>query len=521
MNPSRIFVIVALCAAAAAMIGTNSYFTFFDDEITIIQEASRAPKDIVLPFALGYGQQRHPPLYDLVLSVWVNSTGGRQWALRVPGIAFYLLGVWLISLTARRLAGERAQHWAVLLGVLWPYGFQFGRIAGWYSFAFLTVALVTHAYVLLRERFSWSRWAFCVFAALALLYTNYLGWVFIGLLALEYWWSHRAQSWRQVAAAGGTLIAIFVLFLPLLTSFFTLLMKDQSAGYLQSQFSLRSTVLFSGFNLYSTYVSESVAPWFWALSVPALLAIGVSVAATGLRAPVAARTFLAGFLLIFVAMSATGLINTKRLLLVAPWLLLALAIAVSAPGAWQRAHVVALACVAAVGWFGIVARDYYAAPRLVEPWAGVGANAASAVQSGAVVVSNSPSFFFYLTYDLDRLAGQRDPVFRGVYPERRTHAQVFAPDQWLRGGRTLAPRLLLVKGVSDPQYWQPSAETERYLDSACALRSVDWQMPDAGAALKERFFPGKGQLGYRIEVREYACQGVAQKQNVAEHRETP
>jgi hypothetical protein len=31
--------------------------------------------------------------------------------------------------------------------VLWPYGFHFGRVAGWFEFSFLSVALLTFTFI--------------------------------------------------------------------------------------------------------------------------------------------------------------------------------------------------------------------------------------------------------------------------------------------------------------------------------------------------------------------------------------
>jgi hypothetical protein len=48
------------------------------------------------------------------------------------------------------------------------------------------------------------------------------------------------------------------------------------------------------------------------------------------------------------------------------------------------------------GWFGIFSRKHYASLHFIEPWAAVAHDAARNIGTGDLVISNSPSFLFYL-----------------------------------------------------------------------------------------------------------------------------
>jgi hypothetical protein len=73
-----------------------------------------------------------------------------------------------------------------------------------------------------------------------------------------------------------------------------------------------------------------------------------------------------------------------------PWLLLALAVALTrASTNVRRALVAALALIAVIGWFGTFARRYYAAPHFVEPWQSLSAQVAADWRVGATVISNN------------------------------------------------------------------------------------------------------------------------------------
>ena len=94
-------------------------------------------------FLGGGGQHEHPPLSDLILHGWLWLTDGNIHLLRLPSVVFYLLGAWFLVQAARRMAGDRARTYTLILLLLWPYGFHLGRLAGWYSFTFLLIALLT------------------------------------------------------------------------------------------------------------------------------------------------------------------------------------------------------------------------------------------------------------------------------------------------------------------------------------------------------------------------------------------
>ena len=89
----------------------------------------------------------HPPLYDLLLHGWLRLTGGEIHLLRLPSVVFYVVGAWVLSLVAKRFGGAQSQFWTLAVVTLSPFGFHFGRLATWYSCAFLLVSLVTWTYV--------------------------------------------------------------------------------------------------------------------------------------------------------------------------------------------------------------------------------------------------------------------------------------------------------------------------------------------------------------------------------------
>jgi hypothetical protein len=500
--------ILLLLALGTVMIFTNRWITFMDDEIAILQDATVPIQQTVQSFVGGNGLHRHPPLYDLVLAVWLHLSSGRVALLRLPATVFYLLGLWFVIQSAGMIAGAGASRAALAIGMIFPYGFHFGRIAGWYSFSFFSLALVTWAYLRLEEKPEWRRWAILVFTAVMAVYTNYFLLAILGLLALDYSFAHRNEFVKSLAAAGGTLLVILLVFSPLLWAFFFRVAADRNI--LRPVFSLMATTLFGCYNLYTLFVSESVAPWFWYLSIPAVLAIGVCVILMLRYGPPLARRMFLGFLACMFVMTLLNLINTKRLLFLSPWLLIPLAAMLAAlpAGAARKWSAGALVVTGCIGWFGIFSRQYYAAPRLIEPWSSIATDVAGNVRNGAVVIGNNPSFFFYLTDAIRSSANEAGHNFVGVYPVCMKHPQLFNPDQWLQAGRVFGPTTLLVKGAADETLWASTAAAERVLDQSCQLQGIRRELPDTGFAWKQRWYGSLGQPAWRIEVRTYGCPGA-------------
>jgi hypothetical protein len=500
--------LAGLFGLAVALVITNPHFTFIDDETTIIYGAAQPAARILGAFLQGIGMHEHPPLYDLLLHVWLRLTGERLWALRLPSIAFYVAGIWVLALAAARLAGARAARALVWIAVLWPYGFHYGRLAAWYSFCFLLVALATLAYLRATNGSgSAANWIFLAVSCLALVWANYFGWAVVACLGADFLLRRRRDprlSLRPLVAIGGLLV---VAYLPLARAFWLELMTHPAEGGHR----WISRVLYGVYGLYTLAVSESMAPWFWWLGVPAALATAALVLALAAsREP--GQKFFGYFCGLYVLMMVLGILTTKRLMLIAPWFLLPVAtlvcakpqkLAEASPPSPSRARMIllgALAVTFAIGWLGILFPRHYAAPRFVEPWPKTASVAAVALGRGAIVIGNNPSFFFYLGYAIaSRQADGLRPLDVFPYPG------VYFSSEWLDAGRPSRATVLFVKGVPVFGPSDPMASAERWLDAHCRLESDRRILRSSGFRLEQRFFPRIGELPWRIEMRRYAC----------------
>jgi hypothetical protein len=149
--------VVPLVLLGIGMVFTNNTVTFIDDESTIVGAAANPLRATLTQLLSGAGRHEHPPLYDILLHFWLRWTGGNFDYLRIPSILFFLAGLFLLGRASRHLMGSSGGTAVIWVGVLWPFGFHFGRLAAWYSFSFFLVAGVTFAYFKFLEDQTFGR----------------------------------------------------------------------------------------------------------------------------------------------------------------------------------------------------------------------------------------------------------------------------------------------------------------------------------------------------------------------------
>ncbi len=502
--------VIPLLLLGIGLVTTNHSVTFIDDEATILGVAAGPLRAMLAQFFSGTGRHEHPPLYDILLHFWLSWTGGNFDFLRIPSILFFMAGLFILSRAGRQITGVGGGAAVIWVGVLWPFGFYFGRLAAWYSFSFFLVAGLTLSYLKYLEDRTRGRWGVLFFFCAALVWTNYFGWAILACLAVDQ--AIRARSKETTAAPKvliGTAALLIVCFVPLVTVFRAEL--SHGINFHQGAVAILAN---AAFNVFSLFVSESIAPWFWWIGIPVGLVVLFCIALVTRWVPGIARRFLFYTGALILLMAVIGILQTKYLLMLSPWLLLPVGLAIeAAKPRWATfALAAALLAIGVAGWYGIYSRRYYSAPRFIEPWQEVAGDAAAKLHDGATIIADHPSFLFYLTYIL-RMPAQNGPwKFEGLLPDAVKHPQVFSPQAWLAAGNPPNGKMILVRGGRDPGGNEPIDTAAHQLDQACGSISSRLRMRDEGYKWKERFFPQLGEPQWRIEIREYDCDSSNSKQ---------
>jgi mannosyltransferase len=143
------------------------------DELFTVQVVAEASPPAVVEHAIQ--TERRPPLYYLSLHVWSGLVGSSETVQRVFSVVCLLLSLPLVYLLGRRLGGEMVARWSLVLTAASPFLILYGPMVRAYSLTLLLGCLSTLAFLRWRERSTATSWLGYVVAALALIYTDYVG----------------------------------------------------------------------------------------------------------------------------------------------------------------------------------------------------------------------------------------------------------------------------------------------------------------------------------------------------------
>jgi uncharacterized membrane protein len=164
-----------------------------------------------------------PPLYYLILHVWMRLFGSGNLTVRALSALISLATLPVVGVVARRLGGARAVWPAVLLAALNPFAIRYASETRMYALVVLEVTL--GLLLLLRAQEQPTRWnlASVSLVTAALLYTHYWSLYLLaasGVILVALAWRHRSTPQGQVdLRVVGTLVVGGVLWLPWLPSF--------------------------------------------------------------------------------------------------------------------------------------------------------------------------------------------------------------------------------------------------------------------------------------------------------------
>jgi hypothetical protein len=500
---AKALTLVAIAIYAAVLISTNRIYTILDDESTIIAVAGHPVMTTVRLFASGAGQHEHPPISDILLHFWLIATNYSFFALRIFANVFYIAAILLTAMSARKIAGSRAYWVTLAAGFLWPFAFQYGRIAGWYLFCMFLVSCLTWLYLqILDQRGLWPWIGFAV-AGVVLVGSNYFGVVFLLIFLLDFVLFHRQLAAKSARPLLAVVVAVAAGFLPLLRQVLTNLHAHAQAGF--SYLGWKPVIASVGFTTFSLFGSVAVAPWFLPLSIP------VGAAAIALCAGIgcsAGRRWLAYFFIALILLEFSGHLDVKRMMFLTSWFFLAIGVAASdGRSVHSRVVLAAVAVLITSGWIGIVSGRHYAAANLNEPWERVAAVVAGDARHGATVISENPSFFFYLDYQLglQSQTGAAPGPYLGQSVYQSHGYRIVMPSDAGPSAGGMRGAVVVVNGPGPKDEAEKLNALNADLRQRCQNIGEFKAAPDPAEALKRRFVANAPVSAYRTDVTWYEC----------------
>ncbi len=203
-------VAVALCAATIAgallRLWNLSFESLWIDEIWSGYLVSGSPIDVIGRLIT---EDNHPPLYHLLQwpfpRIFTVDAG-----LRLPSAIFGILAIPLIFAVGRRLFDEHVGLLSAVFLALSPFAVHAGRDARYYSLLLFLSLLAILAFLRLRQRQDRSSAVLLGLALALVLYTQYMGGLFVAALLLTAFFMggevRRGAVWAGIVA--------FALFLP-------------------------------------------------------------------------------------------------------------------------------------------------------------------------------------------------------------------------------------------------------------------------------------------------------------------
>ncbi len=499
---SRVLTVLVLAIAAAAMIASNSHFTILDDESTIVTVAGHPVLPTMELFLLGGDQHEHPPLSDVALHLWLIATNYSFSMLRVFANLFYLAGAVVLALAARKAAGMSAYWACLLLALLWPFSFQYGRITGWYAVSWFLIALLTWIYLKILDSGGSGAWTAFGMVSVLFVWTNYFSAAILLLLLADLVLFHRELARKRIRSFTVVIGVVALSFLPLLRM--AALEVTANVTSMASHPTLKSAIATLGYPLFSAFASTAVAPWYLPLSIPAFLAAAVLlVSAWG----GAGRRWLVYWALAMILLGLSVHLDVKRVLFLLPWLLLAMALAIAGGGErWAKPAFASCVALVLVGWAGIISGRHYSTTNLYEPWQKVADTVAADARSGATILSDNSPFFFYLNYrlGLEKESQTATDAYLGQHVYRSHGYNVFFT-QDLSQWPNPHGKVVLVIGSAPIELVQNIEAADEQLRSRCAVVGEYRAAPDPSLALKEKYAGSVPALAFRTDVIWFNC----------------
>ncbi|GAB4536642.1 MAG: hypothetical protein Kow0063_22410 [Anaerolineae bacterium] len=200
--------LIVLLGTALRLAGLGAQSLWYDEAFSLAS-ADRLSLGQLLA---NQGADIHPPLYYLLLRVWIRVVGISDFTARLPSLWAGVLTIPLIYVTGRRLFDHPTGLWAALFWAVFPFHLYFAQEARMYTLLALLTALSLWLFLQAVERdrpWLWAAYWLCL--ALGI-YTHY----FFALVIVVYHmylllnWREYRRLWLPVIITDILLVPVFL-----------------------------------------------------------------------------------------------------------------------------------------------------------------------------------------------------------------------------------------------------------------------------------------------------------------------
>jgi hypothetical protein len=414
-------ILLILLIAAGLLYASVSGRSLWIDELYTVREVVEPSIPVLVEQVIQ--AERRPPIYFLALHVWSGLVGSGETVQRAFSVACLLLSLPLVYLLGRRLGGEMVARWSLVLTAASPFLILYGPMVRAYSLTLLLGCLSTLAFLRWRERPTAISWLGYVVAALALIYTDYVGLALVlaqGLLGFRTPTnaddqgenSKNNENPRSSAFVRVQFLAAFGLLALAYLPWVGVIVAQVGRPVIPADFaqSLSGYVLKMAYPFYSFSLGETIFPWHPAAVLGCLAVAFLAVMALAFWRESAARASALAlflglplaftiFLLSTFATDITFLNVASRTALAAPYFYIFLAGGLARPGRSPQTGQVWAVALLAVAWIVSLANLYtgrqYHNPIYAVPMRQIAQQVVADSRPGDVVVADPDSIFDY------------------------------------------------------------------------------------------------------------------------------
>jgi len=213
VTPGKWYTVAAVFVTAAAVglrgFGLTAKALWFDETYSVFVGSLPIERLLVVTAI----NDAHPPLYYLLLHLWMPLLGDSEVAVRALSVLISAAVVPVTWAFGRPLVGSGAAVVAAGLVALAPVQVAAGQEARMYGLLTLTALLSWWAlWAALTGRRSWTAYAFAV---AAMLYSHYYGFFVVASQAIYLVWVRAPfTAWRRWIVAGLGVIALLIPWIP-------------------------------------------------------------------------------------------------------------------------------------------------------------------------------------------------------------------------------------------------------------------------------------------------------------------
>ncbi len=173
---SKLLLPLILVAGLVLRMNSLDQSLWLDEATSVLAAKNFSFQDLIFKFSPG---DFHPPLYYLILKLWIGIFGTSEIAVRVLSVIFGVATVYVVYAVAKKLFGGNVGLISAALLATAPLHIYYSQEARMYSLETLLVMLVVWFFVS-------EKWIGLVITAAILLYTDYLpALIFIPLFLIK------------------------------------------------------------------------------------------------------------------------------------------------------------------------------------------------------------------------------------------------------------------------------------------------------------------------------------------------